>query len=312
MARRRTGFHLCLGSPDRRQTILSALQFARNVNFASRLGIGRFGHRHQLLDLGLQLRLKPVGILPTQRLVPGGVGLNLGTVKADRTQPQKAHRPGHHQDLDKQIPQLADKTLAERRDRVVIGMAVRRNVAERHRIPSRLLQLAAREYARGIAVEQKGQKHPGMIRTLAAMAVRRCQSAKIKTVDNLDHKPRQVILGKPILHRGRKQPRRLSIHLTEISRYHASPCPKEATPMTHTIKRSRHTGQETTHIRLNGSITGSACRIASNPTLWSFCRASSTVRPGTSRGSMPGHPEQFVDVVKATLSIRSRFRLHSR
>ena len=32
--------------------------------------------------------------------------------------------------------------------------------------------------------------------------------------------------------------------------------------------------------------------------LWSLCRASSTVRPGTSRGSMPGHPEQFVDVVK--------------
>ena len=46
--------------------------------------------------------------------------------------------------------------------------------------------------------------------------------------------------------------------------------------------------------------------------LRSFCRASSTVRPGTSKGSMPVHPEQFVDVVKATLSIRSRFRLHSR
>ena len=36
--------------------------------------------------------------------------------------------------------------------------------------------------------------------------------------------------------------------------------------MTHTIKRSRHMGRETTHIRLNGSITDSAYRIASNPT----------------------------------------------
>ena len=89
-ARRRTGFQLCLGRPGRRQTILSALQFGRNINF----GIGRFGHRHQLLDLGLQLRLKPVGILPTQRLVPGGVGLNLGTAKADRTQLKNRHDPG--------------------------------------------------------------------------------------------------------------------------------------------------------------------------------------------------------------------------
>ncbi len=55
--------------------------------------------RHQLFDLGLQLRLEPVGILPAQRLVPAGVGLNLG----DCSQLQKPHRSGHHQDLDKQI-----------------------------------------------------------------------------------------------------------------------------------------------------------------------------------------------------------------
>lgn len=56
-----------------------------------------------------------------------------------------------------------------------------------------------------------------MVGTLAAMASHRCQSAKIETVDNLNHKPRQVILRQSILHRERKQPHSLSIHFTETS-----------------------------------------------------------------------------------------------
>ncbi len=118
----------------------------------------------------------------------------------------------------------------------------------------------------GITVEQQSQKHPGMIRPLATRAVCRRQAAKIKAVDNLNHKPRQVILGKPVLHRWRQEKQRLPVHLSKVSRHHASPSPTKAATMTRTVKRSRIPGQETTHIRPDDGSTGQSDRVASNPT----------------------------------------------
>src|SRR3954451_6470786 len=60
---------------------------------------------------------------------------------------EHAHLARHLQHLDEQTLDLLEKPSPERRDRVVIGMLVRRDEAEGDRVIACPLQLAAREHA---------------------------------------------------------------------------------------------------------------------------------------------------------------------
>ena len=93
-----------------------------------------------------------------QRAVPAGIGVDLGAVERHRAQLEHAHLARHRQHLDEQPLDLLEKPAPERRDRVVIGMLVRRDEAERDRVIARPLQLAAREHPRSVAINQDAQQ----------------------------------------------------------------------------------------------------------------------------------------------------------
>ena len=137
-----------------------------------------------------------------------GIGFDLRAVEAHRAQLQHAHRIGHYEQLHEEGLQLRQETLAEGRDGVVIGVAIGRDEAEGHRVVRRLLQLATGENARCVAIEQKAQQHRRVVGLLATTAIAALDLAQIQPLDQIDHEPRKVLLGKPILQRRRQQVRR--------------------------------------------------------------------------------------------------------
>ena len=119
--------------------------------------VRRLGLGHQLGHFGLQLRLDLARMLVRQRAMTTGVGVDLRAIQRHRAHLQDAHFPRHAQNLDEQSLDLLEKALAKRGDRVVIGMVVGGDVAERHRIVGRPLQLAAREDAGGVPIDDQAE-----------------------------------------------------------------------------------------------------------------------------------------------------------
>ena len=134
-------------SASLRQPLFPPLQFLRDRKTIGNVGlIGRFGLRHQFGHLGLQLLFDLAGVLVRQRAVPAGIGVDLGPVQRNRAQLQNPHLARQSQHLHEQALDLRQKPPPKRRDRIVIGMIVRGDEAERHRVIRRTLQLAARKH----------------------------------------------------------------------------------------------------------------------------------------------------------------------
>src|SRR5271165_2746623 len=138
---------------------------------------------------------------------------------------------------------LLEKAPSERGDRVVVWVVVGGDVAERHAVVSRPLQLAARKHPRRVAVNQNPQQHPGMVRRRAGAAIGADHAAKIEPVDHLDDKARQVFLGKPLVDRRRQKERRLAINVPEVAHR-----------------------QQTTIRRINGTILANVSAVGLSPT----------------------------------------------
>ena len=112
------------------------------------------------------MRFQCQEMLIAHRFALGGVGMNLGSVKADVAQLEHPGHVGQQQHLHEQILQFGQERLAKGRQRVVIGVQVASDEAERHGLVGRAFQLARTEGSGGIAVEQQA-------RFLARMADRR-------------------------------------------------------------------------------------------------------------------------------------------
>ena len=179
--------------------------------------IRRLGLRHQLGHFGLQLRLDLARMLIGQRAVPAGIGVDLRAVQPDRAHLQHAHLARQSQHLHEQPLDLLEKPPPERRDRVVVGMLVRRDEAERHRIIGRPLQLAARKHPRRIAINQNAQQHLRVIRRRTGAAIAAAHRPKVQPLDHLHNEPRQMLLRKPLVHRRRQQKPGLPIDLAKIA-----------------------------------------------------------------------------------------------
>ncbi len=80
----------------------------------------------------------------------------------------------------------------------------------------RRLDAPARINTSGIAVEEQAQHHRRVIRDRTGATVAPGERRQIELIDDVDHEARQVILGQPVLHRGRQQKRRGAIYRTEI------------------------------------------------------------------------------------------------
>ena len=142
--------------------------------------------------------------------------MNLGAVERDRAQFEQLHLPGNDQHLHKQCLDLFEKTLAESAQRVVVGLRVPGDVAKRDRIVRCRLNAPARKDTCGIAIDEQAEHNRRVISRRAGAPVLPAQRREIKLIDDIDHEARQVILGQPILHRGRQQKRCGSIDRTEI------------------------------------------------------------------------------------------------
>ncbi len=209
---------------DLAQTLLAPRQFVGNrhavgdIRLVRRLGLGQ-----QIGDLGLQLRLDLARALVGKRAVPARVGVDLRPVQSDRAHLQHAHLARQLKNLDEQLLDLLQEPPPKRGDRVVVGMVVRRDEPERHRVVSRPLQLAARKYARRVTVNQQTQQHPGMIRSRTRASVNPAHPPQVETVDHFHDKPSQVPLRKPLVNRRRKQITRLPIDRPKIAHQNRPP-----------------------------------------------------------------------------------------
>ena len=126
------------------QTFLAPRQFVGNRHAIGNVRrVRRLAFGHQLGDLRLQLRLDLARLFIRQRAVPAGVGVDFRAVEPDRSHSQNAHLAREQQHLNEQPLDLLEKPPPERRNRVMVGMIVSRNEAERHRVIGRPLQLAA-------------------------------------------------------------------------------------------------------------------------------------------------------------------------
>ena len=182
--------------------------------------IGRFGLRHQVGNLGLQLRFDLASMLIRKRAVPAGIGVNLRPVKTDRAHLQNAHLARQKQHLHEQTLDLLEKAPPKRRYRVVIGMIVRRDEPEGHRVIRRPFELAARKHPRRITINQKPDQNLRMIRRRTRATIAAAHRTQVKALDYLHNKPRQVLLGKPLIHRRRQKKAGLTIHHSKIRSSH--------------------------------------------------------------------------------------------
>jgi hypothetical protein len=231
-ARLRTGLDLGLGGGDDAEALLTTLQLQRDVELlGQRLVVGLLGQAHQLLDLALELLLQAVGMLPAQRLVLAGIGFDLGAVEADAAELDQPHGLRDEQDLGEQRRQLVEETLAEVGDGAVVGVGVGADVAKRDRVVGRLRELAAGEHARGIAVEQQRHQHRRVIGLGAGAGVGPHQRTKVELIDDLHHKPGQMVLGQILLHRRREKIRCLPIDQHEVDGHAAYPRLLNADPI---------------------------------------------------------------------------------
>ena len=118
----------------------------------------------RLANFFLKLHLQAVRVVPAQRLVLAGIGLDLGAIQADAAQLHQPHHFGHHQYLHKQSRKLCQKPLSETGNRVVVRVAVGTDITKGNRIIAGLLQLARRIHTRGITVKQQRHQHRRMER----------------------------------------------------------------------------------------------------------------------------------------------------
>jgi hypothetical protein len=121
-------------------------------------------------------------------------------------------------------PQLQDAHLSrhdqnrdEQGDRIVIGVFVRRNEPERYAVVGRTLQLAARKNIRGIAINQKPRQKPAMARRRAGPAIAPTHRPQVKAIDDLNDKPHQMALRKPLIHRRRLKKTRRPVNRAEVA-----------------------------------------------------------------------------------------------
>ena len=190
-----------------------------------------FGPRQQLGHFGLQLRLDLARVLIRKRTVPAGIGVDLRAVERHRAQLEHPYLARQCQHLHEQPFDLLEKAPPKRRDRVVIGMVVCRDEAERHRIVRRMLQLPAGKHACGVAVNQNAQQQCWVIGRRSRAPIAPAHRRQVKPVNHLNDEPRQMSLRKPVIHRRRQKEASLAVNRAEIAQKRATQRGRKAESM---------------------------------------------------------------------------------
>src|SRR6266699_5963747 len=113
--------------------------------------------REQLLDLGSQLRLHLQQTLVADRVVPGGISMDLGPIQTDRPQFQHARLLCQQQHLHKEVLQFGQERAPKRGQGIMIRMLVACDETEWHCLIRGTLDLTRTEHTSRIAIEKQAQ-----------------------------------------------------------------------------------------------------------------------------------------------------------
>lgn len=160
-----------------------------------------------------------------------GIGVNLGAIQSDPAKLQVLHLPGDAQHLHKQRLDLLEKALPEGAQRFMIQLRIGGDIAKGDRFVGCRLDAPARINACGVAVNEQTTHHTRVIGNRARAAVLPAQRREIELIDDIDDKARQVILGRPLIHRGWQQVCRVSIHRRKSCHSFASSMGAMSMPM---------------------------------------------------------------------------------
>ena len=83
------------------------------------------------------------------------------------------------------------------------------------RAPDRLQAIAL---PRGMAPDQQTRQKPRVIRRRPRPAIAPAHRPKVEAIHHLDHEPRQMPLGQPLIYRGRQQETGLTVNRAETAR----------------------------------------------------------------------------------------------
>ena len=119
--------------------------------------------------------------------------MNLGAIQTDVAQLQNPSHLGQQQHLDEQVFQFGQEGFAKVGQRIMIGVQVAGDKAKGHGFVGRAFNLARREHAGGVAVEQQGQQDFGRVRLPAARTISRIKGRQVELGDRVHHKARQVV-----------------------------------------------------------------------------------------------------------------------
>ena len=126
-----------------------------------------------------------------------GVGLELGAVDAHQAHAQQLQLLGQQQNLQEALRHRVEVLPPEARDRIVVGVPVRRNEANPDIAVRRPLDTTAGKDPVGVAVDQQRQHHPGVILRRARATMVHLEGTQIDAFDRLDHGVRQIIRRDP-------------------------------------------------------------------------------------------------------------------
>ena len=128
------GGDLGLGFSHGGETVFASPDFCRQVDTIGDIGlVGLFRQGEQFLHFGLQLCFQLLNVPVRERAVARGVGLHLGAVQADIAEFEQFHFPGQFEHLNEQLRELAEKSVTEGRQRVVVRVSAGGKMAEGYR-----------------------------------------------------------------------------------------------------------------------------------------------------------------------------------
>ena len=171
----------------------------------------------QFRDLPFQLGDQRTRALVRHRAMLVGVGLELGAVDAHQAYAQQLQLLGQKKNLQEALRHRSEVLPPKARDRVVVGVTVRRDEANPDVAVRRPLDPTAGEDPVGVAVDQQRQHHPRVILRRARAAMVHLEGAQIDTLHRLDHEVPQIIRREPVPQIGRKQKRLVPITLDEVA-----------------------------------------------------------------------------------------------
>ena len=175
------------------------------------------GSPEQLGHLSRQLPFLLFHPAVAHRLIPGGVGLNLGAVQRHVAQPHQSSPLAQFQHVPEQVGKRCQVVLAKVGDGAKVGGIVGRQDPERDVLVETLGDAACGGHAGAIAVEQHLDHHPRMVGRVATLLalIAAGDGRQVQLVHQVGDEVGRMVRWQPLLERGRQQQLLLGLVGTE-------------------------------------------------------------------------------------------------